>query len=218
MGYTQAVGILLPLVNVGLSLYGKLLDRDNNQVGTDIVTGFTEHGNGNYTLVYDDFPDEFYGTLAFYNSADDLFLASTEINPVPVADLGFMAVNSQARQRDIVIYKGTTGNFVWKRNKKEDPIDIVFTIKYDMVDPVEDALLIVSLTNGCEYINGEPSTDASLASITNDTNFVYLVLSAELTDMYTNQLGRQEYDMLQDLPSGTYTVGFGDASIILGGT
>lgn len=216
--FTQANSLLLQNTpsNLGLVLYAKLFDSSGVQVGEDITDSFVETGLGNYTLTYEGFPDYFTGTLAFYNSVGDVFLASTDINH-PVTPLVFSGGDVQ-REKDIVIYRGNTTMFSWANSTFNNPDEILFIIKFDMVDPVEDAMLVASLTNGAEVVNGEPYNFGSDAIITFDDNFVYCTLEARLTALYSSVTGTQQYDVTNtDGVNGVRTIAYGNVSVILSG-
>lgn len=214
----QAVGITLPSTEIGLELYGLLVDGNGVTVSDAILESFVEFGKGYYTFVYSSFPDNFYGTLAVYEVGTNRFVGATEINPTPITALVFNNFAGGNRQRDIYIYRGETTNLTWLRNNRDEPTEVVFTIKHDMTDSVDDAMLVVSLTNGCERINGEPAQDASLATIQTDVNFIYVFMNSELTDMFDNHNGTQQYDIIQSTTQGNSIAGYGDCNVVLGGT
>ncbi len=79
MSYHYSEGIILGLANAGLTLYAKLINRDDGiQEGSNISSGFTELASGDYRFEYDSVPDGFYGYAKFYNSAGDVYLCQSE--------------------------------------------------------------------------------------------------------------------------------------------
>ena len=222
MAFSNSVSLLLPndTAYLNLTLYAVLFDESGNTVDT-ITTGFTEYGKGNYTLVYDNFPDDFHGTLAFYNSLTDDFLASTEINAPPNIELSvsplFYSQSDVKREKSIYITKGDTIRLVYANSffSNDNITEIVFVIKFDMVDSDEDAMLIVSLTNGCEIVLGEPVLDASLATLYYDEHFVYCLLKAELTDLFSSVKGTQKYKVTVSDNTGVHTISYGNCKVTL---
>ena len=217
----QAIGITLYPSNVGLTLYARIYNSVGIKVGDDITSTFFEVGNGNYTLVCDQIPDDFHGTIAFYNSSNDELLASTELNPIfQIVSLPFTAItDDKTRQTDILMFAGDTTNITWYRKSHYDPSQIVFVIKQDNEDLLEDALLVVSYTDGCEVVLGVPSNDASLATLWIDKNFVYLTMKSELTMLYSSVLGSMQYDLkYTSEEQGTKTIGMGLVNVVLGGS
>lgn len=215
----QAIGLVLSSYKTGLSIYARVFDENGVQVGADIYDIFIEQGLGHYTHVYDGYPDDFYGTVSYYDVVDDTLLVSTEINPTSLSLEFIGGEDAGLRQRDILIYAGDTTNISWRSNTSSTATEIVLVIKYDMVDLVEDAMLVVSLTNGCETVLGQPSQDSSLATITFDSNFIYVIMKSELTVLFTSITGYQQYDLKHtSLLQGTKTKGIGNCSIVLGGS
>ena len=94
----------------------------------------------------------------------------------------------------------------------------MFTIKFDMADNVEDAMLVASLTNGAETVLGSPTNDASLVVITHDDNFVFCNLKSELTQLFTSATGMQKYDIKVTDVNGINTVAYGNCNVVLSGS
>ena len=85
MSYHVSEPIILGVSNTGLTLYAKLINRDDGlQQGSNISSGFTELAVGDYRFEYDSVPDGFYGYAQFYNSAGDIYLCQSEPIVPPV--------------------------------------------------------------------------------------------------------------------------------------
>lgn len=80
MAYTQYLKVQLGAAYEGLTLYAQLKDTSNVNVGGQVTSGFVEKGDGDYCLSVS-IPDDFRGSVDFYNSADDAYLTSIPINP-----------------------------------------------------------------------------------------------------------------------------------------
>ncbi len=211
MSYTQAIKVN---ASSGLTLYANLFDNVGEQIGVNIYDDFIDLGNNTYTFVYDGFPNDFYGSCVFFNSFDDVIVDNVAVNPAVVPLLFSEPSIDSVRQKDILIYRGNITQLTWLIKGHTEPVEIVFTIKFDMLDDAADAMLVVSLTNGCETVLGVPANDASLAIITYDDNFVYCVLKAELTDMFSSVTGIQKYDVVID----DITIAYGNCSVVIGGS
>lgn len=83
MPYTSSININLGSSKAGLLLSATFHDIQGNPVvdASNITSGFVEFTKGNYLWTYDNFPTNFRGCVAFYNLANDDFLAMTSINP-----------------------------------------------------------------------------------------------------------------------------------------
>ena len=74
--------------NIGLVLNAQLMDNIGKNHGPAITTNFVELGNGYYLLHYEDFPDDFKGSIKFYkHDAPDVILALGSVGPEEVKDL-----------------------------------------------------------------------------------------------------------------------------------
>ena len=82
MAYTLDISLSLGTSKINLTLVANLVDSSGQTIGTDISTGFTEIGSGNYLWHYELFPDNFRGGIKFYDSNDmSTVLAFTALNP-----------------------------------------------------------------------------------------------------------------------------------------
>jgi hypothetical protein len=68
MAYNYLTVVKLGTTNTGLTLTAKLYDTGNSLIAT-VTSGFTELGDGEYTWYYTSMPDNFVGTIRFYNGA-----------------------------------------------------------------------------------------------------------------------------------------------------
>lgn len=82
MSYTFSTSISLGSSRSGLALSAQLFDSTAADVGSLVLSGFAEIGQGNYLWTYDGFPDNFRGGVKFCDSANpSVILAATAINP-----------------------------------------------------------------------------------------------------------------------------------------
>jgi len=82
MAYTLDFSLALGSGKAGLTLVAQLVDSDGNNVGSAIMSGFTEIGNGNYLWHCETIPDGHRGGVKFYESgAPGTVLAFAAINP-----------------------------------------------------------------------------------------------------------------------------------------
>lgn len=89
------IDIHLGTSKTGLSLKAQLVDSSNAPVGSEITTGFSELGNGDYMWHYASFPDDFRGAVKFYKT-DGTYMASTCINPTEIAPHGLDLVQIES--------------------------------------------------------------------------------------------------------------------------
>jgi hypothetical protein len=81
MAYTLLIPINLGASQSGLTLKAQLY-ADGNTIGSEITTGFTEDGRGDYSWKYAAFPDGFRGIVKFYTgSLPGGYKARAAINP-----------------------------------------------------------------------------------------------------------------------------------------
>jgi hypothetical protein len=81
MAYTLLIPINLGASQTGLSLKAQLF-ADGVAVGSEITTGFTEDGMGDYSWKYAGFPDDFRGIVKFYTGTlPSGYKARAAINP-----------------------------------------------------------------------------------------------------------------------------------------
>lgn len=80
MAYSPTIAVLLPTMDVGLTLEAVLFDEDGVQVGLPIATGFDERGNGAYQWKAT-IPDDFRGVAIFREVGDPTVRAEVAINP-----------------------------------------------------------------------------------------------------------------------------------------
>lgn len=79
--YTLTVGINLGASQTGLTLKAQLF-ADGSPVGSEVTTGFTEDGSGDYSWKYTAFPDGFRGIVKFYTGTlPSGYKARAVINP-----------------------------------------------------------------------------------------------------------------------------------------
>jgi len=82
MSYTLNISLALGSTKTGLSLAAQLVDSAGADSGSEVDTGFTEIGNGNYLWNYSGFPTDFRGGVKFYVQGFlTPILAFTAINP-----------------------------------------------------------------------------------------------------------------------------------------
>jgi len=93
MPYTNSININIGSSKAGLTLYATLFDTNGDPIsGQDYLTsGFVEFEKGNYLWTYASFPTDFRGAVAFYNDANDDFLAMTSINPEEIEKVKYIA-------------------------------------------------------------------------------------------------------------------------------
>jgi len=97
MSYAKNIDLSLGPNYAGLTLRAKLFDITGTQVGGNISTGFIAIGGGDYQWRYTSFPDGFYGSARFYDSADDSYLAFVGVSE----DVGALT-EEQAAQLDAI--------------------------------------------------------------------------------------------------------------------
>lgn len=82
MSYTLDYSIALGPGMTGLTLAAQLVNTSGASVGSEVTTGFTEIGDGNYLWHYTAFPDGHRGGVKFYeDGAPGTILAFAAINP-----------------------------------------------------------------------------------------------------------------------------------------
>jgi hypothetical protein len=84
MPYRITLGLPLGTSNIGLTLYARLFETDDVQVGADITEGFTELGQGGYSWDYASVPTGFRGWIRFYRDSDDEQVSSAVVTPEDV--------------------------------------------------------------------------------------------------------------------------------------
>lgn len=85
--YTLNFSIALGNGKIGLSLGAQLVDTSGTNVGSLIITGFTEIGNGFYLWNYTNIPSGFRGGIKFYDQLDLVnIVAFCAINPEEAED------------------------------------------------------------------------------------------------------------------------------------
>ena len=83
MAQTLTIDILLGAAHAGLDLEAQIYDSGGAAYGSRVTTGFSEIGGGAYAWFYDAYPDDWRGSVAFYDQlAPAVVLAATSINPV----------------------------------------------------------------------------------------------------------------------------------------
>lgn len=82
MAFTLLIGLILGKSKAGITLAAQLLSSDGTDYGDEIITGFSEIGNGCFQWLYEDFPDNFRGGVKFYEygTPNDV-LTSITLNP-----------------------------------------------------------------------------------------------------------------------------------------
>ena len=80
MSYTLDFSVALGSGSTGLSLKAQLVNSAGTNVGSEVTSGFTEIGAGNY-LWSGTIPDDHQGGVIFMDQDDDSVLAFSDINP-----------------------------------------------------------------------------------------------------------------------------------------
>ncbi len=83
MSYTLDFSVALGSGSTGLTLKAQLVNSAGADVGSEVTTGFTEIGAGNY-LWSGTIPDDHQGGVIFMDD-DDTVLAFSDINPPPTS-------------------------------------------------------------------------------------------------------------------------------------
>ena len=86
MAYTATFAIALTAGDTGLTLKAQLVTTAGVNYGSEILTGFTEIGAGNYIWHYTAFPDNFRGGVKIISGAAT-FQAFAAINPEDVEEI-----------------------------------------------------------------------------------------------------------------------------------
>ena len=82
MAFTYSIAISLGSKATGYTLGAQLVDSNGNDYGSQITSGFSEIGTGNYIWTYTGFPTGFRGGIKFYQTSTPSFiLAFLSMNP-----------------------------------------------------------------------------------------------------------------------------------------
>lgn len=144
MAYTLDISLALGSSQTGLVLAAQLVDTTGASVGGEVLTGFTEIGNGNYLWHYIAFPDGHRGGVKFYESG------------VPGTILAFVAINpEEAENLDIKISSLTVTSF------PAGAIPFTYTITDSVTTlPIEGVEVWFSTDNPAVNIVWKGDTDA----------------------------------------------------------
>jgi len=102
MAYTLDYAISLGSNQTGLTLAARLVDTDGANTGSEITTGFTEIGDGNYHWHYASFPDDHRGGVKFYeDEVPGVILAFASINPEEAEHTAAILADTNELQSDL---------------------------------------------------------------------------------------------------------------------
>jgi len=105
MAFTLSISLALGKSKVGLTLAAQLVSTTGADIGSEVLAGFAEIGNGYYIWTYSSFPDAFIGGIKFYPSGTlSSILAVTTINPGELSIPGVINIGTL----DITLALGTS--------------------------------------------------------------------------------------------------------------
>ena len=85
------IGLALGTSQTGLTMAAMIVDTSGGDVGSEITSGFTEIGQGNYLWHCTTMPDDHRGGVKFYeDGVPGTILAFVAINPEEIETIGEM--------------------------------------------------------------------------------------------------------------------------------
>ncbi len=213
---TYTFSISLGETYTGLTLSATLLDLTGTAVVTkiNILTGFTEVGNGNYVWTYTQFESDFAGSVVFKNASTGVVLAVASINPddaiptqVVVAGESITLAEWYGTALQVIedwVTSTTSTSTQWKRRFN-------LAVKY-AIDNKMSFATSYTLTTSANVESWEVSPDPSA-----DMDFIEFVALLTACNLHRTNTYKKSYNAasIRDGSSAIDTKGFGEKNLTI---